>query len=108
MTEQEIDMFDKAGKKNREDKNFKPIYHFSFKPDNPFLMESINDGVYELNVIQKTVAKVMKGVLQEQEKALYKAMIQFAEKEGFTDMFLIDEDFLRSAIENEIKRRTLK
>lgn len=89
-------------------KDFKPVYHFSFKPNDRILMGSINDDGVELNTIHKTVAKIMKGVLQEKEKALYKAMIQFAEKEGFTDMFLIDEDFLRSAIENEIKRRTTK
>lgn len=90
------------------DKDFKPVYHFSFKPNDRFLMGSINDDMVQLNTIQKTVAKVMKGVLQEKEKALYEAMVQFAEKDGFTDIFLIDEDFLRSAIENEIKRRTLK
>lgn len=32
-------------------------------------------------------------------------MIDFAKREKFTDIYLIDEDFLRSAIENEIKRR---
>lgn len=62
------------------DKDFKPIYHFSFKPNDQFLMESINDDMVQLNTIQKTVAKVMKGVLQEKEKALYEAMVQFAEK----------------------------
>lgn len=35
----------------------------------------------------------------------YEAMLDFAKREKFTDIYLIDEDFLRSAIENEIKRR---
>lgn len=52
-------------------KDFNPVYHFSFKPNDQFLMGSMNEGVYELNVIQKTVAKVMKGVQEEKEKALY-------------------------------------
>lgn len=64
------------------DKDFKPIYHFSFKPNDHFLMGSINNDGVELNAIHKTVAKVMNGVLQKKEEALYKAMIQFAEKEG--------------------------
>lgn len=84
--------------------NDKPIIHTSFKLDNPFIMKN-NGDTYELEIIQKSVAKVMKGVMEEGEKVLYKAMLDFAKKEKFTDIYLIDEDFLRSAIENEIKRR---
>ena len=82
-----------------------PIIHTSFKSlINPVVTKS-NGDTYELKLIQKSVAKVMKGVMEEGEKVLYEAMLDFAKREKFTDIYLIDEDFLRSAIENEIKRR---
>lgn len=85
--------------------NDKPIIHTSFKPLNNPIVTKHNGDTYELEIIQKSVAKVMKGVMEEGEKVLYKAMLDFAKREKFTDIYLIDEDFLRSAIENEIKRR---
>lgn len=85
--------------------NDKPIIHASFKSlANPIVTKN-NGDTYELELIQKSVAKVMKGVMEEGEKVLYEAMQDFAKREKFTDIYLIDEDFLRSAIENEIKRR---
>lgn len=85
--------------------NDKPIIHTSFKSlANPIVTKH-NGDTYEFEIIQKSVAKVMKGVMEEGEKVLYKAMQDFAKREKFTDIYLIDEDFLRSAIENEIKRR---
>lgn len=85
--------------------NDKPIIHTSFKSlANPVVTKS-NGDTYELEIIQKSVAKVMKGVMEEGEKVLYEAILDFAKRERFTDIYLIDEDFLRSAIENEIKRR---
>lgn len=85
--------------------NDKPIIHTSFKSlANPIVTKR-NGDTYKLEIIQKSVAKVMKGVMEEGEKVLYEAMLDFAKREKFTDIYLIDEDFLRSAIENEIKRR---
>ena len=85
--------------------NDKPIIHASFKYLNNPIVTKINGDTYELELIQKSVAKVMKGVMEESEKVLYEAIQDFAKREKFTDIYLIDEDFLRSAIENEIKRR---
>lgn len=85
--------------------NDKPIIHASFKPLNNPIVTKSNGDTYELELIQKSVAKVMKGVMEEGEKVLYEAMQDFAKREKFTDIYLIDEDFLRSAIENETKRR---
>ena len=85
--------------------NDKPIIHASFKSLNNPIVTKNNGDTYEFELIQKSVAKVMKGVMEEGERVLYKAMQDFAKREKFTDIYLIDEDFLRSAIENEIKRR---
>ena len=85
--------------------NDKPIIHASFKSLANPIVTKCNGDTYELEIIQKSVAKVMKGVMEEGEKVLHKAMQDFAKREKFTDIYLIDEDFLRSAIENEIKRR---
>jgi len=85
--------------------NDKPIIHASFKSLANPIVTKYNGDTYELELIQKSVAKVMKGVTEEGEKVLYEVMQDFAKREKFTDIYLIDEDFLRSAIENEIKRR---
>ena len=66
----------------------------------------MKDEFYEYD--NKQPHPTLKGVMEEGEKVLYEAIQDFAKREKFTDIYLIDEDFLRSAIENEIKRRKCK
>jgi hypothetical protein len=44
-------------------------------------------------------------VVDHQDKVLCDAIIQYATERGYTDIFLIDEEFIRSAITHEIMRR---
>ena len=41
------------------------------------------------------------------DKVCYEAIIKWCREEGYTDLFLIDEEFVKTAIENELKRRKL-
>lgn len=84
--------------------NREPMKHLSFKLGDLPIMK--NDGdTYKLELCRKAVASVMKDVEKADDKVIYEAMIEFAKKENFTDIYLIDEEFLRSAITHEIERR---
>lgn len=52
-----------------------------------------------------SVNKIVVKIIDTEEKMLVDTMIQFAEENGYTDLYLIDKDFLQSAILNEIQRR---
>lgn len=84
--------------------NREPMKHLSFKLGDIPIMKN-NGDTYELELCHKAVASVMKDVEKADDKVIYEAMIEFAKKENFTDIYLIDEDFLRSAITHEIERR---
>ena len=49
--------------------------------------------------------ELMAKVVAHQDKVLCDAIIRYAAEQGFTDLFLIDEEFIRSAIIHEAKRR---
>jgi hypothetical protein len=40
------------------------------------------------------------------DRAICNAIIDYATKEGMTDLYLIDEEFIKSAINHEIERRS--
>lgn len=84
--------------------NREPMKHLSFKSSDLPIMKN-NGDTYELELCRKAVASIMKDVEKADNKVIYEAMIKFAKKENFTDIYLIDEDFLRSAITHEIERR---
>ena len=48
---------------------------------------------------------IMAQVVSHEDKALCEAMIRYAIEQGYTDLFLIDEDFVKTAIKNEVRRR---
>ena len=84
--------------------NREPMKHLSLKLGDLPIMKN-NGDTYELELCRKAVASVMKDVEKADNKVIYEAMIEFAKKENFTDIYLIDEDFLRSSITHEIERR---
>lgn len=49
--------------------------------------------------------KIVSKIIDTTDKMLVDSMIKFAEENGYTDLYLIDKDFLQSAILNEIQRR---
>lgn len=58
----------------------------------------------ETNSGEFTVALMAK-VIDYEDKALFDAIVKYASEQGFTDLYLIDEKFIKSAIINEIIRR---
>lgn len=50
-------------------------------------------------------SKIITKIVDKQEKMVCESIIDWAKENGYTDVILIDEEFIRSAIENEIKRR---
>jgi hypothetical protein len=49
--------------------------------------------------------ELMAKVVDHKDKVLCDAIIEYAAERGYTDIFLIDEEFIRSAIIHEIQRR---
>lgn len=48
---------------------------------------------------------LMAKVVDHEDKVLCDAIIKYATEQGYTDLYLIDEEFIRSAIIHEIERR---
>ena len=87
----------KIGKKS-VDRVFPPnhITHISLSHNN--IADIYDTGSY----IQK---KIMAQVTDATDKAICDAIIRYADEHCATDLFLIDEEFIKSAIENEVRRR---
>lgn len=48
---------------------------------------------------------LMAKVIDYENKVLFDAMVKYATEQDFTDLYLIDEEFLKAAIIHEIERR---
>jgi hypothetical protein len=48
--------------------------------------------------------KIMAQVIDTTKKAICEAIIRFADEQGMTDLYLIDEKFIKSALIHEIER----
>lgn len=68
----------------------------------PFSHNNISDIYDTGSYIQK---KIMAQVIDTTDKAICDAIMRYADEHCATDLFLIDEKFVKSAIENEICRR---
>lgn len=72
---------------------------------------SLNKRPVELDFSQmesftgKVFSRLMSDVVDMQDKVIVDAIIRYATEQGCTDLFLIDEEFVKSAIKNEIIRR---
>ena len=73
------------------------IQHIKFSPDIKITKEF--DG-FDVTLHQKMYAEVIKAT----DKLIYQAIINYCREQGFNDLFIIDEEFVKSAIKNEIVR----
>lgn len=73
-----------------------PITHIPF--DHRQIIERHDYGGY----IHKSL---MAEVIDTTDKVMFDAVIRYADEHFATDLFIIDEEFIKSAIENEIQRR---
>ena len=63
------------------------------------LKEPFND---DMTCFKKNIISM---VADMQDKAIVQAAVSYAQREGFTDLYLIDEEFVKTALINEAKRR---
>lgn len=63
--------------------------------------ETLWNGMPNYNIKYNIMAKVNNIA----DKTIYDAIIKYATEQGITDLFLIDEDFVKSALLNEMQRR---
>lgn len=93
-------MSDKAYKISKEslDKVFpqRTLLHIPLYPND--IIDNHNSMVY----LHK---KIMAQVIDTTDRAILEAIRKYAYEQGVTDIYLIDEEFIRSAIDNEIRRR---
>lgn len=70
-------------------------------------IEEIKQGTIEnplehiYSVVQETIAKIVKKT----DEYLYSEILKWAKENGYTDIWLIDEEFIKTAFEREIRRR---
>lgn len=57
------------------------------------------------NYITEVTQKMACQIVDMQDKILCDTIIAFAKEQGVTDLFLLDEEFVKSALINEAKRR---
>ena len=53
----------------------------------------------------RIVSRLMAAVADEKDKLLIDAIMDYAQRNGVTDLILLDEEFVRSAIIHEAERR---
>lgn len=70
----------------------------------PFQHIQITENKFDLQA-NKAFYKVAAKVADLTEKTITQSIIEFAREQGYTDLFLIDENFVKSAIFHEMERR---
>ena len=76
-----------------------PLQHIKLVDPILDLQPSIDNKMYIIkHKIQAQIADL-------NDKAIVQAIIDYANKQGYTDLFLIDEEFIKSAMLHEIERR---
>ena len=65
-----------------------------------------HNAITEFHDFQSSIKmKIMAQVADTTDKAICEAIIRYADEQGATDVYLIDEEFIKSAIIHEIQRR---
>lgn len=88
MTDRELSM-----------KGIKPLDHYILKDPTISYTGDLTDLNYEIK------HKILAKVVEKTDEALIQAILRFARDEFVTDLYLIDREFIMSAIKNEMARR---
>ena len=76
------------------------------KPINPFPFHDSSDLIDdEVKNVQRFVEEFAVKVIDMHDRALVNAVMDFAVREGITDLYLVDEEFVRTALLREIELR---
>ena len=76
-----------------------PLRHIEISDPLSDLQFSIDKNIYTIT------QKIQAQIADLSEKAIVQAIIDFAKEQGYTDLYLIDKEFIMSAILHEIERR---
>ena len=76
-----------------------PINHIKLKNIEPIITTDAN------NFMGKIFGEIHAAVINTENEAICKAIIKYAIEQGYTDLILIDEEFVKAALLNEIARR---
>ena len=68
-------------------------------------IEQTTDGLG--NYVYSITERMYVDIVDKENEAICDRIIKFAEEEGYTRLYLIDRDFIMSAIENEMARRRI-
>ena len=65
---------------------------------------------YELNEkfdlsMSKYIEKAIVQIIDMRDKAILDCIVEFAKEQGITDLYLLDAEFVKTALEREIERR---
>ena len=67
----------------------------------PTIEYNYEEGIFTSNFTSELLARVC----EYRDNVICNAIIQYATEQGYTDLYLIDEEFIKSAIIHEIERR---
>lgn len=78
--------------------------------DNPFLKERLQPiqlGIEDENdnPVWQLAEKLCVSLVDKENEAIVKAITEYAKKEGFTELILIDKEFIRDAIKKQIPQK---
>ena len=82
--------------------NDEPIKYISLPPEMINKKETSIEGIYAYTL------KVAAQIVQDEDKLIYDQVFKWAKANGYTDIYLINEEFVRTAFEREIERRRKK
>ena len=86
---------------NKEVKEFvKPLEKISIR--SPNVVNSIKTECGTINDLQYRFKAL---VVDKTDELIVKTVIGYAQKEGYTDLFLLDENFVKDALKHEKERR---
>lgn len=78
----------------------KPMIHLNLNTPTPIFSEDDNS-----NIFAKYVNSVVAEVVDHTDKVMVEAIVKEAAAQGVNDLFLIDKEFIMSAIKHEMIRR---
>ena len=73
--------------------------HFIFEPKTNILCDGLNNYIYS---VQKSIYT---HVAEEYDNAVFEAICNTAREAGFTDAYILNKEFIITAIQNELNRR---
>ena len=76
-----------------------------FKYTEPMKLVIDREMQLSTNLIGDAIAKMAVKIAKRKDELVFKEIMKWAKKNGYTEVLLIDEEFIKKAFDREIKRR---